>query len=75
MAQSITEYKSLIRNKRFQYDKRQTDKLNEVRYKNAKMYWNMLKEAHSGKKSTNININDFERYFKAINTRTQLFIK
>lgn len=43
-----------------------------VRYKNARLYWNMLKEV-SGVKQSNISLPTFENYFKAINNPDNIF--
>lgn len=40
-----SEYKTLIRNKKLQHDKQQTSKHETARFKNAKLYLKMLKEA------------------------------
>ena len=43
MVKSRSAYKQLIRRKRYQYDKKQTQKLENARFKNAKEYWKLLK--------------------------------
>ncbi len=57
-----SEYKSTIRKCKFKYDLEKTKKLENARFKNAKMYWNMLKES-AGIKCTNISIDNFAAYF------------
>lgn len=51
MINSRSKYKSLIRCKRYEYDKQRTKKLESVRLKNAKEYWKMLKGLSCPKKS------------------------
>lgn len=50
----------------FNFDKEQTAKLVNARYKNANMHWNMLKDcAHV--KQNNIPLSIFVQYFKTVN--------
>ena len=66
MVNARSQYKTCLRNSKFEYDKLQTSKLQDARFKNAKIYWNMLKQsAHV--KQTNLNLNEFEQYFKCVN--------
>ena len=59
------EYKSALRQARFVHDKAKTDKLINARYKNAKLYWNMLKSvSHIPIDSSRLS--DFETYFRAV---------
>ena len=37
-----------------------------AKYKDAKMYWNLLKES-AGIRTTNVSLSTFEQYFKAVN--------
>ena len=48
---------------RYNYDKEKTSRLVNAKYKNAKLYWNLLKDA-AGIKSSNIQLSTFEQYFK-----------
>ena len=74
MTKSQTEYKSLLRSKRYHYDKHETEKLVQARYKNAKLYWNMLKNSQNGKNtSLNVSLSQFEQYFKSINNPESVF--
>ena len=74
MTKSRTEYKTLLRSKRYQYDKHETEKLVQARYKNAKLYWNMLKNSQNGKNtSLNVSLSQFEQYFKSINNPESVF--
>lgn len=68
MTKSRSEYKSLLRSKRFQYDKKQTQKLNKMRGDNAKQYWRLLRDTcQSSKIKAQISLDTFTAYFKAIN--------
>ena len=62
-----SQYKTCLRRARLAYDKTETDRLNKLRYKNARDYWKLLKSASQSSKS-NIPLSSIERYFKAINT-------
>ena len=59
-------YKTCIRKQRFMYDKTQTKQLEQARYKNAKQYWNMLKQT-AGVNNANISLSVFEQYFRFVN--------
>ena len=66
MVKARSNYKSIIRKCRLNYDKERTKKFVDAKFKNAKMYWNMLKElAHV--KPANIPLSSFEQYFRSIN--------
>ena len=62
----------MIRKCRYEYDKEKTSRLINAKFKDAKLYWNMLKET-VGIKSANIPLSSFERYFKAINNPSDPF--
>ena len=66
MVEARSEYKTLLRKCRYDYDKNNTNKLVDAKFKNAKEYWNMLKEL-SYIKPANIPLSSFEQYFKAVN--------
>ena len=72
MAKARSEYKTLLRKCRYKHDKNNTDKLICAKFKNAKEYWNMLKEL-SHVKPANIPLSSFELYFKAVNNPTDPF--
>ena len=72
MVNARSSYKSCIRKCRFLYDKDETLKLLNARHDNAKLYWNMLKQK-SGVVKSNITINNFESYFKAVNNPLDKF--
>lgn len=66
MVKARSEYKSLLRKCRYEYDKKKTARFENAKFKNAKLYWNLLKES-AGMKSANIPLSSFEQYFKAVN--------
>lgn len=66
MTKSRSEYKIAMRKSRYNYDKKKTDRFENARFKNARSYWNLLKET-AGVKPANIPLTSFEQYFKAIN--------
>ena len=66
MVKARSEYKVALRKARYEYDKQKTLRLENARFKNAKLYWNLLKES-AGVKPANIPLSVFEHYFKAIN--------
>ena len=66
MVTERSQYKTCLRKCSYEYDKNKTTELTNARYKNAKMYWNMLKGCANVKPST-MPLTDFEMYFKAVN--------
>ena len=66
MVKARSEYKSLLRKCRYKYDKEKTSRFLNAKYKDAKMYWNLLKE-EAGIRTTNVSLSTFEQYFKAVN--------
>lgn len=72
LVKSRSVYKSTIRKSKYSYDKQNTIKLEQNRFKNAKLYWKMLKES-CGIKTSQIDITTFENYFKAINNPNDHF--
>ena len=66
MVKSRSEYKTTIRKARYDYDKKKTMRLENARFKNAKLYWNLLKES-AGVKPASTSLTVSEQYFKAIN--------
>lgn len=64
MVKARSEYKSMLRKCRYEYDKNKTSQLINAKYKNAKMYWNLLKESASVR-TTNVPLSSFEQCFKA----------
>ena len=74
MVKARSEYKKTIRNSKFEYDRKQTDRLSKARLNNAKLYWKMLKEC-AGIQKSNIQMSAFEQYFKSVNNpESQFFI-
>ena len=72
MVKARSEYKTIIRKCKYEYDREKTNKFVKSKNKNAKQYWNMLKElAHV--KPANIALSSFEAYFKAVNNPTDPF--
>lgn len=61
-----SDFKSTLRNCRFEYNQQQTYKLTALKYRNAKDYWKLLKSAYC-ESNPHINLSDFARYFKAVN--------
>ena len=72
MVKARSNYKKTIRQCRYAYDKGKTKKFCDSKYKNAKLYWNMLKEL-SYVKPANIALSSFEEYFKSINNPSDPF--
>ena len=72
MSKARSEYKTAIRKARYSFDKKKTERLENARFKNARQYWNLLKET-AGIKPSNIPLTSFEKYFKAINNPTEPF--
>ena len=72
MVKARSEYKSTIRKCKYEYDKSKTQKLVQAKYKNAKLYWNMLQES-SGLRPANVPLSSFEEYFKAVNNPADPF--
>ncbi|MCG8048238.1 MAG: reverse transcriptase family protein [Candidatus Thiodiazotropha endolucinida] len=72
MVKARSNYKKTIRQCRYNYDKEKTKKFCDSKYKNAKMYWNMLKEL-SYVKPANIALSTFEVYFKSVNNPSDPF--
>ena len=58
MVKARSEYKTLLRKCRYDYDKKNTNQLVDAKFKNAKEYWNMLKEL-SHIKPANIPLSSF----------------
>ena len=72
MSKARSEYKTAIRKARYGFDKKKTERLENARFKNARQYWNLLKET-AGIKPSNIPLTSFEKYSKAINNPTEPF--
>ena len=74
MVKARSDYKTFIRKCRYNYDKEKTSRFVNAKYKNAKLYWNLLKDA-AGIKSSNIQLSTFEQYFKAVNNPSDPFYR
>lgn len=72
MVKARSEYKTVLRKARYEYDKQKTLRFENAKFKNAKLYWNLLKET-AGVKPANIPLTVFEQYFKAINNPVDPF--
>ena len=75
LTKARTDYKNIIRNKKREYDKYQTKKLEENRFKNAKDYWKLLKGSCTPNKSKSLNATHFAKYFKSINNPESVFFQ
>lgn len=72
MVRARSDYKILLRKCRYEYDREKTNRFVNAKNKNAKLYWNMLKEL-SYVKPTDIPLSSFEDYFKSVNNPTYPF--
>ena len=66
------EYKTMLRKCRYEYDREKTSRFVTARYKNARLYWNLLKES-AGVRSTTVPLSTFEQYFRAVNNPADQF--
>ena len=57
-----SEYKAILRKCRYEYDREKTSRFVNAKYKDARLYWNLLKET-AGIKSTSVPLSSFEQYF------------
>ena len=73
MVRVRSEYKLLLRKCRYEYDREKTNKFVNAKNKNAKLYWNMLKEL-SHVKPADIPLSSFEEYFKSVNNPLDPFL-
>ena len=72
MVSACSAFKKSLRVARYRYDCLQTQRLNELKHKNAKAYWKLLKGA-SNISQPNISLNNFAAYFKAVNNPDSVF--
>ena len=72
MVKARSDYKSIIRKSRYEFDKNETSHFVNAKYKNAQLYWNLLKES-AGVRSPSIPLTTFEQYFKAVNNPDDQF--
>ena len=67
MVSARTEYKQLVRKYRLECRKQKTMQLLDLKYKNAKSYWKLLKDSQHIDKSNSLSAQKFHNYFKSIN--------
>ena len=67
MINAQSNFKNLMRKKRYIYDKAKTDKLISTKYQNAKAYWRLLKQTANKNTKNSISLKQFADYFKALN--------
>ena len=77
MVRARASYNAEVRNFKLEQDKAKTKRLVDAKYKNAKEYWKLLKDAANVNNSTsrNISSNQFAEYFKAINNPDDIFFQ
>ena len=66
-------FKNTIRNKKFLFRKKNTEKLQNARLSNARLYWKLLKNSSQTKTSSKIKPDTFAEYFNAINNPEDRF--
>ena len=67
MVRARTEYKRSVRIYRFECRKQKSRQLLDLKYKNAKSYWKLLKDSQNTDKSNSLTAQKFSKYFKSIN--------
>ena len=67
MINARSNFKNIIRKKRYAYEKSKTEKLIASKYENAKAYWRLLKQTANKNMKHSISSKKFADYFKAIN--------
>ena len=72
MERARSSYKTVLRKSKYEYDKEKTNKFVKAKNKNAKQYWNMLKEL-AYVKPANIALSVSEKYFRAVNNPSDPF--
>ena len=75
MTRARSIFKSNVRKAKFTHAKQQTRKLENMRFKNAKEYWKLLKNAGGQRKASGVTANNFYDYFKAINNPDDRFFQ
>ena len=66
-------FKRVIRQKRYNYNREKTNNLISLKYKNAKQYWKLLKQAANLNDKHTISSEQFAEYFKAVNDPNDRF--
>ena len=72
LVKASSEYKTMLRKCRYEYDREKTSRFVNARYKNARLYWNFLKES-AGVRSTTVPLSTFEQYFRVVNNPADQF--
>ena len=67
MINARSNFKNIIRKKRYAYEKSKTEKFIASKYENAKAYWRLLKQTANKNMKHSISSKKFADYFKAIN--------
>ena len=67
MVAARTEFKRSVRTYRFECRKQKTRNLLDLKYKNAKAYWKLLKDSQNTDNSNSLSAQKFRNYFKSIN--------
>ena len=77
MVRARTEFKAEVRQFKRELDRAKTKRLVDSKYRNAKEYWKLLKEAAniSTGMTKSISANRFAEYFKAINNPDDAFFQ
>jgi hypothetical protein len=75
MTTTRSEYKALIRKKKFRYTKEQTTIFENMRFKNAKDYWKLLKGSKTDNKPKTLDEVRFFEYFKSVNDPVSAFFQ
>ena len=73
MCRSRSNYKHLLRKKRYEYRVQNAAKLLKARVSNARDYWKLLKSVNNYKSTNSVSANQFARYFKSINDPDSVF--
>ena len=75
MVKARTEFKSEVRSHKLNQDRAKTKRLVDAKYKNAKEYWKLLKDATNidTNKTNSISADKFAEYFKAVNNPDDAF--
>ena len=72
LVKARSKYKAILRKCRYECDRERTSRFVNARYKDARLYWNLLKES-AGIKSTLVPLSSFEQYFRAVNNPEDRF--
>jgi hypothetical protein len=75
MCKARSDYKHVIRSKRYQHRKNKTTELLRCKHNNARKYWQMLSQASNVRTPEKIPADTFAQYFKAINSPDDRFFQ